>query len=391
MPTRRAPELVDPADGLTAETAVRVMRTGVETLPLPDDTGETDEESALLERMQGMLDENDAARVYLKLYRLTDGPKKKYGWCADYTPDDYQTGGLSMIRDEWGPGDYQLRLMGPRGLSKVLPITIEPDARNPVAVIASNPAPQSSELAQVLKGMQETQAAMLQALTQRPDPMASMRDTLALVASMRDAFGLNGAPQPLRNPMAEVKELLAMTREVKATAKELAGDEPASDPDNPMALLSQGLDMVKTVMSNQRPAPIQQSGPMMPLAIPASIEHAAQPAHSNITPEPPGDFGTHNETHTETAEEMLMRGTLEDLCQLAVDGKPASDGAEFIFQNLPDALIPMMSNRYWFEVIAMKYGFIREHETWLREAKALADKLFADDAALPDDESGSAG
>lgn len=86
-----------------------------------------------------------------------------------------------------------------------------------------------------------------------------------------------------------------------------------------------------------------------------------------------------------------MRGTLEDLCQLAVDGKPASDGAEFIFQNLPDALIPMMSNRYWFEVIAMKYGFIREHETWLREAKALADKLFADDAALPDDESGSAG
>ena len=74
-----------------------------------------------------------------------------------------------------------------------------------------------------------------------------------------------------------------------------------------------------------------------------------------------------------------MRGTIEDLCQISIDRKPASAGAEFIFESLPDSLIPMMSNRYWFEIIAMKFPLIKQHEAWIREAKAGADKLFAED------------
>lgn len=382
MPTRRITETIDPDEGLTAETAVQVMRTHA---AIEDPNAETDEEFALLNRMRGLLDESDAARVVLKLYRLTDGPKRKYGWCADYAPEDYEMGGLAMIRETWGPGEYQLRLMGARGLAKVLPVQIEPDATRPLSMQHNAPqvSQQNSELAQVLKGLQETQAVMLQALTQRPDPMEAMRNSMALIGSMREAFGLGGAQaapaQPV-NQMTQLKEMMEVMRGLKDTARELNDDDkPAADPSDPMSMLPGVIDLVKTAMSNQPQQTVPQLMP--PIHIPASVERATLPTVQENPAQQP---------EAETVEMLLIRGLIEDLLQLAIDGKPATAGAEFIFEKLPDEMIDAMQNRYWFEIIAMRFPIVKPHEAWLREAKAEADKLFEEEEANQPD-SGDAG
>lgn len=384
MPSRRTAETVVPDDGLTAETAVQVMRTNPPVFEPPE---ETDDEIALLDRMRDLLTENDPMRVRLRLFRLSDGPKKPYAWLEDYTPQEYETGGLAMIRDKWGAGDYQLRLMGPRGLTKVLPILIEADPLKKDAPQVVQTAPQNSELAQVLAMLAGGQQKILEALTVKPDPMADMQRMLTMATMMREAFAPHQsvAAAPPQNQMAMLKEVLELSREVKATARELAGDDdkPAADPSDPMSMLPGIIDLVKTaVSSNQPPQAMQPALPLPPITVPNSvIRHEQQNPAQEIASEQPAQPTPQSED--EMIAELAIRGLLEDLCQLAADGKPASEGGEFIYEKLPDQMIEHMQQRYWFEMVALKFPFVKPHEKWLREAKAEADKIFADPP--PDD------
>jgi hypothetical protein len=177
-------------------------------------------------------------------------------------------------------------------------------------------------------------------------------------------------------------EALALVRGLKDTAKELADDEPKPDASDPMAIFAslapQVLEMVK---GNQAPAVAIQ-----PMQLPASI---AQRAHNpmptgvngHITPDDQPAALPVNAP--ETPESLYMRGIIEDLLQLAIDGKPASEGGAVIHEKLPDELLAFMDHRYWFEMVAMRFPIIKPHEKWLREAKAEADKLFDSDDEGP--------
>ncbi len=389
MPTTRRHDPTDDEtiEGMTAETAVDIMRRPIEPEPTPDP--EADDENALVDRMRAMMAQTPGDRIYLKLYRKNP-QSRALDWCCDYRPEEFETGGMQMIRDVYGAGNFQLRLIGPKGVIKQVDLSLAPEPANAV----SSPVTQNSELAQVLRGMQETQNAMLAALTNRPDPMAEMQRTLALVGAMREAFGITNqapvtAPQP--NPLAQLGEALALVRGLKSTAKELADDEPKTDPADPMSLLATlAPQVIELVKGNQagNVATAQHFPPIQPMQLPPSIEHAPNPA-----PEHRGENG-HIEPDTqpaalpvnapETPESLYMRGIIEDLLQLAIDGKPASEGGEFIHEKLPDELLAFMGHRYWFEMVAMRFPIIKPHEKWIREAKAEADKLFEEDEREPD-------
>lgn len=367
MPSTRTRQstMIDPDDIETTPTGVVVP---MGDTPSSDD--EPDAQQNIVDRLRSILASDPSDNVYVRLYRAN--PKTgKYDYCRRYGAHEFESDDLDSIRAEWGPGDYEFRIINSKGNAARVRQSIAPSYAPAVANQPAQPVAQSSEITQALAALLQSQQQIAQALQTRPDPMAQFTQFAALAASFREMFAPAQSNAPQRNSMAELKELLEMSREVKATAKELAGDDEKPDPDNPMALLSQGLDMVKTAMANQAQQPriIPDAGPLQPLALPVSMQQAP----SNTDPEPP-----HNPA-PETAEELLMRGTIEDLCQLSIDGKPASDGAEFIFEHLPDSLIPMMGNRYWFEIIAMKFPIIKQHEAWIREAKAGADKLFAED------------
>lgn len=389
MPTRRIPETIEPDEGLTAETAVQVMRN---TAPIEDPDTPTDDEFAMLDRMRNLLDENADTKVHLKLYRLADGPRKKFGWCADYSPDDYQQGGLAMIRNEWGPGEYQLRLMSSRGLAKVLPILIEPDSTKP----RENPAPQpaqNSELGQVLTMLAQGQQRILEALSDKPNPMDQMTQMIALAGAMRQAFAPAAPASPASDPMAMVTQVFGMVREAKSAVKELVDDDrPGPDPSDPMSMVGQLLPMITQAIGNQQqpqqqPQPIY---PMQPLQVPASVDRASQ-VQANNEHEMPAPVAANpiQQPEPETVENLILRGLIEDLIQLAIDGKPPADGGAFIYEKLPDELIDFMGQRYWFEMIAIRFPIIKPHEKWLREAKTAADALFANPP--PDDDEQQAG
>lgn len=391
--TRHAPpdDVID--QGMTAETAVGVMRHPITMdKPEPEPTPEESDEMQLVERMRAMMAQSPTDKIYLKLYRKNP-QSRNLDWCTDYRPEEFENGGMQMIRDRYGAGIFQLRLIGPKGVLKQVDLSIAPDPDS----VVSSPVTQNSELAQVLRGMQETQNAMLAALTAKRDPMEDMHKTLALVASMREAFGFQ-APNaatvtPPANALTQLSEALALVRGLKDTAKELADDEPKTDASDPMSVFAtlapQVLEMVK---GNQAPAHASHFPPIQPMQLPPSIERAENPA-----PLPKGENGHVMPSAQESAlpvkapetpESLYMRGIIEDLLQLAIDGKPPTEGGEFIHEKLPDELLQFLSHRYWFEMVAMRFPIIKPHEDWIRAAKAEADKLFDADEAGDDETAG---
>jgi len=355
----------DDGDGMTAAHAIPISSSV--TIPPASEPEETEE--TVIDRLRALMQQSPAERIKVKCYRARNGSLE---WCDDFTPEEFEDGDLKMIRDRHGPGKYEFRLMTSKGIARRIQVHIAPAAE---LTPASNPreSAQNSELAQVLAMLAQGQRQLLEAVTHRPDPMENMQQMLALAAAMREAFGVsNAAPTtPPQNQMAMLKEVLELSREVKATARELAGDDdkPAADPSDPMSMLPGVLDLVKTAMSQNQPAqPPQTMQPIQPLMLPASIAHSHAPIP---TPEQPA------QSEGDTVETLVIRGLLEDLCQLAADGKPPTDGAEFIFEKLPDELIDAMGQRYWFEIVALRFPLVKAHEKWLREAKAEADKLFA--------------
>lgn len=373
--TQTGPETIDNDEGLTADSAVRLMRTN----PAPESVDSEDDEQTLLEKMQALLADTPADKVRIKLYRV---PKpgaidRRFLWCQDYTPDEFADSDLEGIRAKWGPGDYQLRLIGSRGVVKAQTVSI---------AAPSTPATstgQPSEIAQAIAMLAENQARMLEALTHRPDPQASMRETLTLMTLMRDAMGINNAnaapAAAAPNPMEMMREVFSMVREAKSAAKELAaeeGSEPA--PTDPLAMLPKLLDLVGGAMKQNAAQPAQM---LPPLQIPQTVAAAPMPS-VGTDPSASNDLVSSPQTQPVkqmTAEQIMIMGNIDTLCRMADAGIEPQKGGEYIADNLPDDLLDHLEHPQWFELVSGIFPQLKPREQWIRAAKEHADKLLSED------------
>lgn len=337
---------------------------GEETSPV-DDT-ET-EESQLLSSMQALLAESETARVRVKLYRVR-AMTKKLEWCEDFTPDQIQEGGFPMIRAKFGPGDYQMRLIGPKGLVKTVSVSIAADSN-----ISAVPAPQSqqSEFAALLRVISEQNAQIVQALQHRPEPAdrtAQLKETLELLTL---AQGLGGA-KPAADPMAMFREMMGAAREMKEFQKEIADPNPPQPPeeDSLLGIIRSVAPIIQSAVSNPQSQP--QAGanfpPLQPLQLPASIEHGAI---SN--PHAKGDDMTNPQ---QNPAQLLMLGIIEDLCDMAKAGKTATEGAEFALDSLPDEALPVLRNRYGVQALALQFPIVKDHEEWFKAVRVEAVRIM---------------
>lgn len=348
-------------DGLTDETALQIREREPDT--------EQTETDAVLESMRAMLAELPSAAVRLKLYKLPrpGSGKTTYQWCEDFMPDEFQSLDWEEIRHKWGPGTYQMRLIGPKGVVK-----------NATIEIASiNTAPMEttkrSELSEVLASLAENQARMLDALTQRPDPGAQMRETLALMATMREALGIGATAQ--NAPMSQMemmREVFSMVREAKSAAKELA-DETVPVSDDPMAMLPKLLDVVGAALKTQQ-IPVS----VAPIQVPQSIANPIQrpEIQANIQPE-------ETEQTNETPEQTMLMIHVHAILSMAKKKVPVEIAGDYIASNLPDEFMRYLDSPDMFDRIKAFIPAASQHEEWLKgaieHAKSILDEEMRDE------------
>lgn len=334
-----------------------------EALPidLHRDTVEDDEHS-VLDRIKS-LGGDDRDRMRIKVYRKTSNGSLE--WCTDYTVGEWEDGDIARVRGDWGSGNYEMRVViaGRPGIRYRETFRIAADPRANLALPAPPaPAPQSSELADVVRMLAEGQQRILEAVSQRPDPTAQLQGTLALMVSMREAMGLNtppAPPPPASDPGAMLGQLVGAIRQLREVASEVA--PPAADPENPLAMLGQFAEVVKLGMTQQ-----QQPQGMPPVQIPASLEEAPQASEGSEM------FGI-----------IVLRGQLAQLVKMAREGKPVAEAAQFVADNLPDDLLSYLPLPNIIDILAAVNPEVRAHEAWMLEVRDAAVKLLADEDDSP--------
>ena len=348
MPVKKTtPPEATPAEGWE----VQLQNAAAVALPAEED------EETILDRLRSMQGE-ERDRMKVKVYRKVVGGTG-LEWCTDYTVPEWEEGDIARVRQDWGPGNYELRVvsMGKRGILLRDHFRIAP-ARD---IAPAPPAPQTSELADVVRMLADGQQRILDALSQRPDPTAQLQSTLGLMASMREAMGLNTPPPPpppASDPAAMLGQLVGAIKTLREVAAEVnPPPEPADD--SPMSMLPKVLDLVKVGMGQQQQ---QQSAPQLPgppvqaMPLPASLQ----------------------QTEDDPMNILKLRKQLGEMIALADRGEPATKGGEYAADNLPDELLPHLARPDFFAFLLMVHRGCERHEPWFKAARDHCIKLLSE-------------
>lgn len=340
------------------------LPSGREMLAMEDDPPETavDRVASMLQNASG-----DASSKIV-LYRQPSGGKKM-AWLDDLTPDDFERGGLKMISEKWGAGEYEIRLYGNMpsgkyGLRSRTIVTLEA----PRIVLTPNAG--NSELAQVLAQMASQQGEMLRAITARPEPvdsMTQMTQMFGMLKLMREAMG---SDQPKSGGITEMIEAI----------KQLKGVNNLINPPEPdeslMGMASKMLPMIQSAIQTRQEQVATQPVPMM--LPPASIQNAQPPA------DPAQQENDEMPLNPEALAAIQLKGYLRALVVMAEQKAPIEEAATLVYEKLPDELIDLLELPVWFSMLLQIAPEAQPHEAYLTEVRNATLAMLNE----PDEETG---
>ena len=311
------------------------------------------------ERIARVLRESQGdERAKVALHRAVQGTAKTE-WCRDYTPENFESIGYEGLRAEWGPGEYVILVYGMdadnRYFTRKAKSTLNLAAARGVEKSVQSAAPADSALAQILASLADSQRQILEVLTKRPEPvdqMTQMQTMLGVMQSFKSVLAPAESPQK-----SQISEIVAAVRELRAVSDEI---NPAKgDTDNPLSMLPQILDTIKTLGIAQR-----ESAPVQPVELPASMIEQYQPAPTPLeNPAPAVNAGTFQaapnpapkspaEPAREAVDIQLFKSKLDEMIALAGKGDIQA-GAEIGYEFLPDEMIEYArKDTNWFQAVA---------------------------------------
>jgi hypothetical protein len=337
-------------------------------IAIPDDDEpqtDVDRVAALLQQGAGM------GRASVKIYKMENG---KSVYCESYQPGEFEDGDFSMIRDAFGAGSYKIMLYGElptggTGLRARTEITI---AESRITPRRDNPTQQNDGLAQVIAMLADGQKQMLETLTAlksapAKDPMDEMSRMLGMMTAMRTAMGLDVQQS---QPKSQISEIIAAVRELRGVSEEL-NPPKESDADPLLSMLPQALELIKTGMAQSANQNAQQAtqnpAPLPMVQLPPSV--ATAPVQTPATPVNP---------LTPEDDEMFKKlmGNLNALLAMADLNKSPLEGAQFVYDELPDEFINVLDQANWFDLLAVFAPQAIKHKTWLMMVRDTALAMF---------------
>jgi hypothetical protein len=323
----------------------------------------TDRVAALLQIAGG------ADRAEIKVYRMNAGQME---YCQGFKPSEFEDGNFDMLRDRFGAGEYQIRLYAEHPVHKKMGV------RNSIKIKiaenrmdASSPGNLGTGMAQVLQTIAQGQQQMLEALVsikQAPpkDSMEEMGKMLTMMATMREALGMN---QPQSREKSSIGEIVSAIRELRGAADEIAPQE--KEPDGLMAVLPKMLELVSKGQDHQQAN--QQAVQFPPVQLPPSFQAPAQPEPQE---QPQAQPETQEQSDMKMFTAIKLKSYLKTLIDLAVKKTPITTASEFVYEKIPDELIEIMALDNWFDLLSFVAPDVKDHREWLQQVRDTALAMF---------------
>lgn len=317
-------------------------------------------------------------KAIVKVYRKR--PDGKNAWLDEYSPAEFETGGIKMMREKYGVGSYVIFLYGIThrgafGIRTKAEIEIEASKDFDEA----RRAPPANDAR-----MDRLEAALLK-MAERPavDPMVEMQKMLMMVSTMREAFGLNAPPAVQKSG---VSEALDMMREMRAAASELMPEREPSDEGGLMGMVKTVMPLIGNVIAHQQ-ANASAALPALPPidnGDPIASDNQPVPAYPPTVATPEGDKGE-PPMSAEMLAMLAIKGYIRAIALMAKTGVDPQKGADMIYKHLPDEMIGMMELPVWWELLVEQAPELKPHQEWVTKARDLAMAQFAKEASELDD------
>lgn len=350
--------------------------------PVPEDEdpgGEPEEEhheQTSADRVMALLSEvADDERAVVKVFR--ELPNGKQAWCNDYSPSEFEQGGFKMIRRSWGEGTFFVVLYGGTPFRIKSKTKVQIDAsREPEAAQASGGM--SGEMAAVLRQMADGQALMLRAITDRPDPMADMTKTLAMMTAMREAMGMNAQPAQ----KSSIGEIVDALKELRGAQDLIGGKDDKDEPDSLMGIAKTFLPAIVAAAQGVQAQRVQ-APPMPTVHVPPHIAAApgtAAAAMDNFTGDDPM-FGM----NPEAIAAFKLKAFVRSLILMAGGGDETIEtAAELVFEKIPDEALEILELPVWFTMFAEQFPEVVPIEAWLTKVRDRVIAMLDEDEAPED-------
>lgn len=348
-----------------------------------DEPEETIEETAA-DRVATLLKEAAGQeRAELNVYRIVQGARE---YCQKYSPGEFEEGTFDLLRDRFGPGEYELRLYATHPETRKF--VVRSSTRIKIAenrIPDAAPGQMNNGLAQVLQTIAQGQQQMLSALveikqTPPKDPMDEMTKMLSMMTMMREAMGMNN-----QREKSSISEIVGAIKELKGAAQEFAPEK--EEPESLLGMLPKVLDLVTQGQQ------AQQQQAMQNIEIPQSMMYPPQSAPVQNPIEQPIETAqvSQEENDMKALTYLKLRSYLKSLTDMAVSNKSVAEGARFVYEKLPDDLIEIMLLDNWYELLAAVAPSVVEHQFWVTEVRNAAIEMFEiEDEQGTDNNSGAA-
>jgi len=316
----------------------------------------------------------DEGAEQLRVYRKRHG---HLDWCETYTPEAFEEGDLPMLRDTFGPGDYELRLYGRHPKTNKYGIVAKTSVTIATALRTAPDPRRDDGLTQVLATIADGQRQMLQALTERPqakDPTEEMSKMLGLMAMMRQAMGLDSQPR------SQITEIVSAIRELREASDEINPEKEA--PESLLGALPKVLEVVQAGMAQQQQHVVQQ--PMPEIQLPPSMnvpipqpqpqpqpQPLPQPLAQPLAQPEPGEAPVFNPLVV-----LQLKAYLRTLIKMAEAHKPVEEAARFVYEKMPDEIVELMGLDNWLDLLIEVAPETEKHAEWLMRVRDQALAMF---------------
>lgn len=322
----------------------------------PDETP-TDRVAALLSKAAGK------EKAVLKVKRYQDDGS--LAWCADLTPEQFEATGYEGIRRDFGAGKYELTLYATNPATRKFSrygyevITLLPIAKKEEPAAVSAIAPVLEKLAERIEKIEAKPA---------PDPMQQMQMIFAMMAQMREAFGLNQAPK--QQSTAEVlKEIMGFFDVAKQIREEI---EP-TPPDTSLAGV--GLEALKVI--GQIVSKPDTGAPIPSVSIPQQL------AQSQPQPQPQPQ--SEDNMQPNSPEMTVFREAITALNAFARFNADPQTIAEMIFEKAPDEVLDLLiKSPDWFEQLKAHAPGVIPFEAWYRKVHEALVVIWQEENSPPE-------
>lgn len=287
--------------------------------------------------------ENSGAKTSIKIYRVKDGAKDSY--CGEFTPEEFEDKNLELIRSTWGGGKYRIRVYG-QAPGKAFGVMLN-------EVIEIENSLQPVKPGEQVNGLGGAGMNTLMRLEQRLDQLqmgnggmaGGFKETLSMMAMMKDVLGGNSGPQSSVKEMLETYQMIDALKNGKPPEPE-RGEDLMSLAGKVFELIQQQRADGADLAGAPAPAPIAPP--------PAGIPHV----------EIPQNFEQNGNDDMNMGENLIIKMTLRAVVKAAQANKPIEPIAVDLAEKLPDEVLDILDSVLWFEALQEYEPGVVAYEAW---------------------------